>query len=108
MPRLMDDAMQTHRIGGGNFSFSASRIDRLGAAEYTLVTVAVDETGSVSGFDDELLKMLVMAVEACKKSPRSDNILFRIVFPKAPTRSMVSRHSPRSIRLSIPVSLPEA
>lgn len=79
MPRLMQENMETLRIGGKGFTFSGTKIDHLGATEYTLVTIAVDETGSVSGFADELRKMLVMAVEACKKSPRSDNILVRAI-----------------------------
>ena len=79
MPRI-DDTMEQHRIGGGKFTFAGTRITRLGAAGgYTLVTLAVDETGSVSGFADELKKMLVMVVESCKKSPRSDNLLMRVI-----------------------------
>lgn len=77
MPRL-DDSMQNHKIGGA-FTFSAARVERLGATEYTLVTIAVDETGSVQGFSDQLREMLVMAVESCKKSPRSDNLLVRVL-----------------------------
>ncbi|OGM99293.1 MAG: hypothetical protein A2915_02490 [Candidatus Yanofskybacteria bacterium RIFCSPLOWO2_01_FULL_41_34] len=77
MPRL-DESMQSHKIGG-SFTFSAARVERLGAAEYTLVTVAVDETGSVQGFSDQLREMLVTAVESCKKSPRSDNLLIRVI-----------------------------
>lgn len=82
MPRLTanDDAMGSYQIGGGgNFTFSGARVDRLGATEYTLVTIAVDETGSVYGFDKELHQCLVTAVESCKKSPRSDNLLIRVV-----------------------------
>lgn len=79
MPRLIQENMETLRIGGKGFTFSGIKIDHLGATEYTLVTIAVDETGSVLGFADELRKMLVMAVEACKKSPRSDNILVRAI-----------------------------
>ena len=77
MPRL-DESMQSHKIGG-TFTFSAARVERLGATEYTLVTVAVDETGSVQSFSDELRNMLVAAVESCKKSPRSDNLLVRVI-----------------------------
>jgi len=77
MPRL-DESMQSHKIGG-SFTFSAARVERLGATEYTLVTVAVDETGSVQGFSDQLREMLVTAVESCKKSPRSDNLLVRVL-----------------------------
>lgn len=78
MPRLMQEGMETHKLAQ-NFSFSGTRIDRLGATEYTLVTIAVDETGSVFGFNQELRSSLVSAVEACKKSPRSDNLLVRVL-----------------------------
>ena len=81
MPRLntKDGEQINLRIGGSGFSFKGARIEHLGATEYTLVTIAVDESGSVSGFADELRKMLIMAVDACKKSPRSDNILVRVI-----------------------------
>jgi uncharacterized protein YegL len=78
MPRL-DDNMETHNIGGSSFSFSGTRVDHLQSTEYTLVTIAVDTSGSVSGFAAELHNMVVAAVEACKHSPRSDNILVRVV-----------------------------
>jgi uncharacterized protein YegL len=79
MPRLgTDDDMETHKIGGGNFTFSGARISNLGATEYTLATIMVDVTGSVSGHEGELLDMLTASVEACKKSPRSDNLLLRV------------------------------
>lgn len=78
MPRLTDETMQAHTIGG-TFNFAGTRIERLGATEYTLVTIAEDETGSVSGFETELKKARITAVEACKKSPRSDHLLLRVV-----------------------------
>lgn len=82
MPRLMtDDAtMENHAIGGMQaFQFSGKRIDNLGATEYTLATIAVDVTGSVDGFADGLKKALVSAVDACKKSPRANNLLLRVI-----------------------------
>ena len=81
MPRMMaDDAMEIAKIGGAQaFQFSARRIDRLGATEYTLVTIVVDVTGSVQDFADDLRKCLVTAVESCKKSPRSNNLLLRVI-----------------------------
>ena len=79
MPRL-DDGTSAHKIGRSGFSFTGARIERLGATEYTLVTVAVDETGSVNGFQDDLRKMLETAIDACKKSPRSDNLLVRVIY----------------------------
>ena len=82
MPRLGptdDSQMEQLRIGGKGFSFSGTKIAHLGATEYTLVTIAVDETGSVADFATDLRTMLVAAVSACKKSPRSDNILIRVI-----------------------------
>ena len=81
MPRLMDnDVMEVGQIGGmGGFQFSGVRTEKLGATEYTLVTIAVDETGSVCDFDRELREALVTAVEACQRSPRSDNLLLRVI-----------------------------
>lgn len=78
MPRITGD-METHKLGG-SFTFSAARIERLGATEYTLVTVAVDATGSVLCFKKQLRDMLVASVDSCKKSPRSDNLLVRVFF----------------------------
>lgn len=77
MPRLGDD-METHQVGG-NFTFSGARIANLGATEYTLATAAIDVTGSLQGHEGELRDMLVAIVQACQKSPRSDNLLLRVV-----------------------------
>lgn len=80
MPKLnQTTSMEVQKIGGSNFTFSGARIEELGATEYTLVTIAVDETGSVYGFETELRNMLITAVDACKKSPRSDNLLVRVI-----------------------------
>ena len=81
MPKLLTAAdMDTGNIPGlGGYKFSAVRADRLGAAEYTLVTIAVDISGSVSGFRDLLVESVKKAVGACKKSPRAANIMVRAV-----------------------------
>lgn len=78
MARL-DGTMDSYDIGRGGYGFTGARFDKLGAAEYTLVSVAVDVTGSVSSFQDQLRKMLIAAVDACKKNPRSENILVRAI-----------------------------
>jgi len=65
--------------GAGSFQFSAIRLEDLGATEYTLVTIVVDITGSVASFADDLLKMVKSVIEACKKSPRAENLLIRLV-----------------------------
>ena len=80
MGRLgQSDDMQGHQIGGTNFQFSAARIETLGASEYTLVVVAVDVSSSLYGYDDDLDKLLGTIVEACRKSPRADNIMLRVI-----------------------------
>jgi uncharacterized protein YegL len=76
-----DDSMETLSVGGMQaFQFSGKRVDHLGATEYTLVTIAVDVTGSVADFRKELREAVVTAVAACKKSPRANNLLLRLVF----------------------------
>ena len=83
MPRMMqdDDTMQTQSIAGMQaFQFSGKRVEHLGATEYTLATIAVNVTGSVAGFCKELREALVTAVASCKKSPRANNLLLRVVF----------------------------
>ncbi len=77
MARLNDNMFQGN-LGKG-FKYSGTRLEHLGATEYTLVTIAVDDTGSVARFADELHKMLITALQACKKCPRSDNIMVRVV-----------------------------
>lgn len=78
MPRMTDDQQYTG-TGGRGFNFTGTRIEHLGATEYTLATIAIDVTGSTSGFADELRKMLIASIDACKKSPRSENLLVRVI-----------------------------
>ena len=47
MPKFSTMDLETHSLGG-SFGFSATRPDRLGASEYTLVTIAVDVSMEIS------------------------------------------------------------
>jgi uncharacterized protein YegL len=77
---MATDDMDVHNIPGpGTFQFSGIRPENLGATEYTLVTVVVDRTGSIQGFEGDLLKMVKNIVDACSKSPRADNLMLRLV-----------------------------
>lgn len=78
MPKL-DTDMDIQHIGGSTYKFSAVRPEKLGATEYTLATVVLDRSGSVSNFRDEIEKALKASVEACGQSPRADNLLLRVV-----------------------------
>lgn len=85
MPRLMTDDMTQHALPASTFGFSAVKVEKLGATQYTLATVVVDESGSVEGFQDELGKCLWAVAKACQLSPQADNILLRVVaFSDAP------------------------
>lgn len=61
------------------FAFSAVRPEKLSATEYTLVTLVIDKTGSTSDFASELFEIKRRIVEACRKSPRADFILLRVI-----------------------------
>lgn len=79
MPKLMNtDEGQTHQTLHG-FQFSAVKIENLGASEYTIVTVVQDISGSVQDFASDMEATLQKILEACMKSPRSQNLLLRLV-----------------------------
>jgi uncharacterized protein YegL len=75
---LLDKDIETLNAGSG-YKFSATKITALGASEYTLVTLVVDASGSVSGFAAQLEQCLKTVFKACQKSPRKDNLLMRVV-----------------------------
>lgn len=76
--KLFDDTdMTTGSVKG--FGFSAVRPETLGASEYTLVTLVLDKTGSVSSFANELFAIKKAVVDACRKSPRAEYLLLRVV-----------------------------
>jgi uncharacterized protein YegL len=65
--------------GIGNFQFSAVRMEQLDSDEYTLATVVCDISGSVDGFQDQLLDMIKTVARSCQDSPRSENLLLRVL-----------------------------
>ena len=77
MPRLMDTEETMQQTGPGAFQFSGVRVESLGASEYTLVTIVIDRSGSVQNFAKDLLNMVKTIVEACKKSPKAENLMIR-------------------------------
>lgn len=81
MPKLLSttDGTVVMTAGNSGYRFSAIRPDELGATEYTLATVVLDYTGSVSQFRKELELMLKNILKACGKSPRANNLLVRVI-----------------------------
>src|SRR4030095_3765904 len=79
MPVLNDAHMNSQTLPTGQYGYSATRLDDLGAAEYTLVTIVCDVSPSVSDFVREMETALQEIIKACKLAPRSDNLLVRLV-----------------------------
>jgi len=71
--------MMSLTVDGNAYGFSGTRIDRLGAAEYTLVTIVADVSGSVGGFKGEIESCISDIVHACSRSARADNLMLRLV-----------------------------
>lgn len=76
---MSSNALEDFNLQTSNYGFSGVGLDDLGASEYTLVTIAVDESGSVQDFKDEMEQALASVVEACRKSPRANNLMLRLV-----------------------------
>jgi uncharacterized protein YegL len=80
MPKYKDDDTAIVKHNAGHFGFSAVQVTgNLLDNEYTLVTVVVDRSGSTSGFQQAMEGVLKEIVEACRNSPRADNLLLRVV-----------------------------
>lgn len=78
MPRIGDNEnMQNFKAG--HFGFSATNPLKLGSTEYTIVSIAVDESGSTKPFQAEMIKALKEIIKACKHSPRADSLMIRLV-----------------------------
>lgn len=79
MPKFgqMETVSQILTKSGSNIQFSAVRPEKLKSNEQTLVTVVVDETGSVASFASDLLNMLQTVAESCQSSPHVDSLVLR-------------------------------
>lgn len=78
MPKLNDATIEQRTNVNSHFGFSATKIDNLGASEYTLASVVVDVSSSVASFSAELTKAVKEVIRACKYSPRADNLMVRL------------------------------
>jgi uncharacterized protein YegL len=79
MPRLNGNDMENKKLPTGSYGYSAVKLDSLGASEYTLATLVVDVSGSVDPFKREIENTIKEVVNACKLSPRADNLMLRVV-----------------------------
>jgi len=80
MPDIMDETTDMKNLmTASRYGFSAIGLDSLGASEYTLVTVVVDISGSVTSWRKQLEDCLKTILKTSQMSPRSDNLLLRLV-----------------------------
>jgi hypothetical protein len=79
MPVLNDATLDQIALPDSHYGYSATRLEELGAAEYTVVTVACDVSGSTAAFTFDMESAVTRIVQACKSSPRADNLLLRLL-----------------------------
>jgi len=74
---LLSKDLATLNAGSG-YKFSAAKVTSLGASEYTLVTLVIDASSSVDQFAAQLEQCVKTVFRSCEKSPRKDNLMFRV------------------------------
>jgi uncharacterized protein YegL len=79
MPILNDASLDRVTLPNSHYGYSATRLEELGATEYTVVTIACDVSGSTADFIFDMEACITRIVQACKSSPRADNLLLRLV-----------------------------
>lgn len=75
--RLVDMQENINIVGSNNsFKFSGASIDNLGADKYTLATITVDVSGSVTRYKKQIEDAIQSVIESCKKCP---NLMIRVI-----------------------------
>ena len=75
----LSEGLQSYAIPGGNFNFTGLPVgDPNMAMEQTLYFLAVDESGSTMGFRPEMSKATQEIVKSLTRSPRADNLMYRM------------------------------
>lgn len=79
MPKLADAGGSKMIKLKGGFSYSNTAIERLLATNYTLGTFVIDVTGSLTGREKDLERVMKEVVERLKDEDTAENILWRVV-----------------------------
>jgi uncharacterized protein YegL len=79
MPLLNDITLDQIDLPNSHYGYSATRIEHLGATEYTIATIVCDVSGSTASFAFDMESAIAKIVEACKFSPRADNLMIRLI-----------------------------
>ena len=77
----MNEDLNQFSLPTGSYGYSAIGLDdeRIGASEYTLVTIVVDVSGSVTGYKKEMEDAIKEIIESCDDCPRKEHLMIRIV-----------------------------
>jgi uncharacterized protein YegL len=79
MPKLnLTNDLENFKLPG-SYGYSATKLGNLAASEYTLVTLVVDDSGSIDPFRADMIVALKEVIKACRYSPRADNLMIRLV-----------------------------
>ena len=79
MPVLNNTDLDQVTLPNSHYGYSATRLEDLGATEYTIATIVCDVSGSTAAFTFDMESAINKIVQACKFSPRADNLLLRLV-----------------------------
>jgi uncharacterized protein YegL len=79
MPILNSSDLDQITLPNSHYGYSATRLEDLGATEYTIATIVCDVSGSTAQFTFDMESAITRIVQACKFSPRADNLLLRLV-----------------------------
>ncbi|HEX3253146.1 MAG TPA: hypothetical protein VHS05_27130 [Pyrinomonadaceae bacterium] len=79
MPVINDTQLDHVVLPNSHYGYSATRLDDLGATEYTIATIVADVSGSTAPFILDMEAAITRIVQACKFSPRADNLLLRLI-----------------------------
>jgi uncharacterized protein YegL len=75
---INDFAMST-AITGSGYNFTAQNLGSLGATEYTLATIVVDISSSVSAYRVDIENTIKAIVSSLRNSPRAEHLMVRIL-----------------------------
>jgi uncharacterized protein YegL len=76
---IIDSQLDQINLPNSHYGYSATRLEELGATEYTIATIVADVSGSTAAFTFDMEAAITRIVQACKFSPRADNVLLRLV-----------------------------
>jgi hypothetical protein len=70
--------METHQTLH-QYTYSGQSLNTLGASKYTLVTLVLDMSPSITDYKNDMEAMAAEVVKACKKHPNSEELTMRVV-----------------------------